>query len=108
MRVFILFSLTLFFTPLYSLNKRSHTYIKYFTDNQLSINQDFQANLVYKYGVFKILKERYIYNLRSNVQSYLSHQDWNYYCKNEFIKAFTKYMDALEKTDFTLMILELY
>lgn len=63
----------------------------------LSINQDFQGGFAYKYGVHKIDKELYIRNLRSNVQSYLSYQDWNYYCKDEFKKAFVKYMDALEK-----------
>lgn len=63
----------------------------------LSINQDFQGGFAYKYGVRKIDKELYIRNLRSNVQSYLSYQDWNYYCKDEFKKAFVKYMDTLEK-----------
>lgn len=97
MKVFILFLLTLFFAPIYSINIENYVYIINIAANQLSINQDFQDNLVYKYGVFKIIKERYLYNLRSNVQSYLSHQDWNYYCKDEFKKAFIKYMDALEK-----------
>lgn len=54
----------------------------------------------------KIDKELYIHNLGTNVQSYVASKNWNEYKREEFRNAYERYMDALKKTDFQLMILE--
>lgn len=74
--------------------------------NRLSVNQEFQGNFSYKYGMRKIDKELYIHNLGTNDQSYVASKNWNEYKREEFSNAYERYMDALKKTDFQLMILE--
>lgn len=66
---------------------------------QLSISQNHPDNLVYKYGESKIIKERYIYNLERNVQTYLNNKRWNEYCKEEFRNAYLKYISALKENN---------
>lgn len=98
MRTFILLLLTLYFTPVYSVNIGNDSDIFM---NRLSVNQEFQGNFSYKYGVHKIDKELYIYNLGSNVKSYVARQNWNEYQCQEFKNAYNRYMDALKKDRLT-------
>lgn len=65
--------------------------------NRLSVNQEFQGNFSYKYGMRKIDKELYIHNLGTNVQSYVASKNWNEYKREEFRNAYERYMDALKK-----------
>ena len=65
--------------------------------NRLSVNQEFQGNFSYKYGMRKIDKELYIHNLGTNVQSYVASKNWNEYKREEFSNAYERYMDALKK-----------
>lgn len=59
---------------------------------QYSNNQD---GTIYQFGVCKIDKQRFRYNLGTNLQGYLNSKDWNEYFRREFINSYTKYTDAL-------------
>ena len=74
MRTFVLLLLTLYFAPIYSVNMGNDSDIFM---NRLSVNQEFQGNFSYKYGMRKIGKELYIHNLGTNVQSYVASKNWN-------------------------------
>ena len=56
MRTFVLLLLTLYFAPIYSVNMGNDSDIFM---NRLSVNQEFQGNFSYKYGMRKIDKELY-------------------------------------------------
>lgn len=97
MKTFILFLSTLYFAPTYSINIDNDCNTKNIIAEQPTINQNFQGNLSYQYGVRKIDKERYIYNLGTNYQNYVASKDWSYYECEEFKKAYERYIDALKK-----------
>ena len=94
MRTFVLLLLTLYFAPIYSVNMGNDSDIFM---NRLSVNQEFQGNFSYKYGMRKIDNELYIHNLGTNVQSYVASKNWNEYKREEFRNAYERYMDALKK-----------
>lgn len=94
MKQLIFFILTLHFIPASNLNKITNE--NYKVKNNI-IEQDIPDNLIYKYGVFKIIKEQYIYNLGSNVQSYLNSKNWNHYMREEFIDSYKQIMAALKE-----------
>ena len=52
-------------------------------------------NIEYTFGAYKLNKERYIYNIRINVDGYVNRQGWNYACRQEFINAYKLYLEAL-------------
>ena len=60
MRTFVLLLLTLYFAPIYSVNMGNDSDIFM---NRLSVNQEFQGNFSYKYGMRKITKN-YIYTIQ--------------------------------------------
>lgn len=56
-----------------------------------------QSIIIYKFGVHQINKEKYIYNLRLNVQTYVDYKmniGWTYNHVIEFRNAFNKYITA--------------
>ena len=70
--------------------------LTYTEENQQYNTQ--QQTIYYTYGVHKIDKEHYIFNLRSNISSYLEYKlahGWNYYYVEEFQHAYAKFLNAL-------------
>lgn len=90
MRIVIWLLFILYIVPIYGVNMENN---KTFA---LAINQNYQGEFIYKYGVHKIDKELYIHNLGQNVQSYIASKNWNYYEQEEFRKAYKKIMEALK------------
>lgn len=97
MRTFVLVLFTLYYVPIYSANIENDSNTKDDITGQLSINQYYQNGLTYKYGVHKIDKEVYIRNLGHNIQSYVTNKNWNHYERDEFRKAYERFMEALKK-----------
>lgn len=62
--------------------------------HQYSNNQD---STIYQFGVCKIDKKKYRYNLGTNLQGYLKSKDWNEYFRQEFINSYNKYTNALNE-----------
>jgi len=89
MKTIIRILFILFFIPLYGITKENNTVL-------VSINQNLQERLTYKYGVHTIDKEVYIRNLGNNVQSYVASKNWNQYECEEFAQAYGKFMEALK------------
>lgn len=51
----------------------------------------------YKFGQSYIDLDHYLYNLGTNVQSYIDSQNWTDGQKQEFISSYNKYMDVLQQ-----------
>lgn len=58
--------------------------------NQIYKNSKNTSNSVYIYGTNKIDLKLYLYNLGTNVNSYVDSRNWNSYMRDEFINAYNK------------------
>lgn len=65
--------------------------------NQIYKNSKNTSNSVYIYGTNKIDLKLYLYNLGTNVNSYVDSRNWNSYMRDEFINAYNNIIKALQE-----------